>query len=523
MSLTVHQGHVIDELRKLPAESVHCVVSSPPYWGLRDYKIPPSIWGGDPECLHEWGDELRKKAGGGQPGEKVRWQHEGAGPAGHPSAAAGAFCRLCNAWRGCHGLEPTPDLFVEHEVLIFREVRRVLRKDGTLWLNLGDTYATGGGAVGDCPGGAIQGERWKRGVKYNGRGEPQTSRADRVNYTGKHAELKQGGMGPMTQPNRMPIPGLKAKDLVGIPWRVALALQADGWWLRSDIIWHKPNPMPESTTDRPTKSHEYLFLLTKSERYFYDAEAIKEPASHNTHERQARASLDHKSAPDHVAKNGIRAKANGPNSRMMREQTPQGLTNKPNPSRSNISSRKLAEAGSGTKNNTSFDAAMAIMPDTRNKRSVWTVATAPYAEAHFATFPPDLVKPCILAGTSAKGCCPQCGAPWERTLEKTGGSTGADWNKRRASSTGDLVHGAGMDSRTNDGSYEVKTTGWHPTCKCGHAATIPCRVLDPFAGSGVTGMVALDLGRSATLIELNKDYLNLIDKRCAHGAGLTLH
>ena len=197
------QGDALAVLRTLPAESVHCCVTSPPYFGLRDYGVPGQI-----------------------------------------------------------GLELSYPDYVARLLEVFREVRRVLRSDGTLWLNIGDSYATGAGKVGECPGGGKQGERWKG---YRGGHDASPKHAD-------------GAIGPMTQANRLPQPGLKPKDLMMIPARVALALQADGWYLRSDIIWAKPNPMPESVTDRPTKAHEYLFLLSKSERYFYDYEAIKEPA-----------------------------------------------------------------------------------------------------------------------------------------------------------------------------------------------------------------------------------------------------
>jgi len=190
------------DARRLPLADgcVQCCITSPPYFGLRDYGVSGQI-----------------------------------------------------------GLEQTPDAYVAQLVAVFREVRRVLADDGVLWLNLGDSYATGAGKVGDCPGGGEQGERW-RGYRGTREGDPKNGNA----------------MGPLIQPNRMPLPGLKPKDLIGIPWRVAFALQADGWYLRSDIIWHKPNPMPESVTDRPTKSHEYIFLLSKSERYFFDGDAIRE-------------------------------------------------------------------------------------------------------------------------------------------------------------------------------------------------------------------------------------------------------
>lgn len=257
-------GDTRERLRELDAGSVHTCVTSPPYWGLRDY--------------------------------------------GHP---------------GQIGLEPTFPEYIANLVDVFREVRRVLRDDGTLWLNLGDCYATGGGKVGSCPGGGAQGEAW----------------AER---------------GAMTQPNRLPRPGLKPKDLVGIPWRVAFALQDDGWYLRSDVIWHKPNPMPESVTDRPTKAHEYMFLLSKSERYFYDAEAVMEVGSGR--------------APGNRTHKGATAYAGGDE----HHRTKEGLCN--------VGAR-----------------------DKRNRRDVWTIPTMPFADAHFATMPPALAEPCVLAGSPVGG------------------------------------------------------------------------------------------------------------------------
>jgi DNA modification methylase len=272
--------------------------------------------------------------------------------------------------KGQLGLEKTPQEYVEKLVKGFREVKRVLRDDGTLWLNLGDCYATGAGS-----GRSIGGDCF-----------------------GKSNKVIDEGSFPVCQPNRMALPGLKSKDLVGVPWRVAFALQADGWYLRSDIIWHKPNPMPESVTDRPTKAHEYIFLLSKSAKYYYDAEAISETSSY-VHRRSV-----------------------SPSSR--------------NGTGRNDCDREVGDFGK---------------EGTRNKRSVWTVNTNCYSEAHFATFPPDLIKPCILAG------CPLGGT-----------------------------------------------------------------VLDPFGGSGTTGQVALELGRSAILIELNPEYVKLIGHRTNVTPGLPL-
>ena len=293
MGVQIIEADARDALRTLPDGSVNCCVTSPPYWGLRDYGIEGQL-----------------------------------------------------------GLEATPEEYVAKMVEIFREVRRVLRDDGTFWLNLGDTYATGAGKVCACPGGGKQGERWKE------------------KYFGKQAHNGNPAAAGKTQPNRMPIPGLKPKDLVGIPWRVALALQGDGWWLRSDIIWHKPNPLTESVRDRPTKAHEYIFLLSKSKHYYYDSEAIAEPQVED--ERHRRLKEQEKGL-----KSKYRLKRDGNTG--VRDQGATGCA------RSVEARQKLAEKG------------------TRNKRSVWNVPTHAYPSAHFATFPPALILPCILAGCPPGG------------------------------------------------------------------------------------------------------------------------
>jgi DNA methylase len=318
-----------------------------------------------------------------------------------------------------------------------RGVRGSLKDDGTLWLNLGDCYATGAGKVGNCPGGGKQGESWK-------------------GFRGDHAQDAKRNpraipVGPHCQPNRMPLRGLKPKDLVGIPWRVAFALQADGWYLRSDIIWHKPNPMPESVTDRPTKAHEYLFLLAKSPRYYYDAEAIAEPCS---------------------------------------------------------DSRPKTHLGRGIP-----------WPEkrTRNRRTVWTITPQPFRGAHFATFPPKLIEPCILAGTSERGCCPECGAPWVREVE-------AQFIPQRDVNRSDGVRGAGdqkpMDASNGwqgfpRGTTQRTTKGWRASCDHQNKKAVPCTVLDPFAGAATTGLVAKQFGRRFIGIELNPEYVAMSYERAA--------
>ena len=246
MSYRIIQGDAVWVLRGLPDESVHCCVTSPPYWGLRDYKLEPLVWGGAAGCEHEWGEEQVARGPAQEQGAtSQRKGRTNIDEQRHRGVSQGCWCSLCGAWRGSLGLEPTPELYTQHLVEIMREVRRVLRNDGTLWLNLGDSYAGGGN------GGHQKGEYFHGHTQRSG------------DFTG--------------QAKKAP-PGLKPKDLVGIPWMAAFALRTDGWWLRSDIIWSKPNPMPESVRDRPTKAHEYIFLLTKSAKCYYDAEAIKEPA-----------------------------------------------------------------------------------------------------------------------------------------------------------------------------------------------------------------------------------------------------
>jgi DNA modification methylase len=313
----VLQGDTRDGLRSMPEKSVHTCVTSPPYWGLRDYGVDGQI-----------------------------------------------------------GLEQTPAAYVAAMVEVFREVRRVLRDDGTCWVNLGDSYAAG-----------------KAGRTDDGCDDPTSTLGP-----SRRGLPNNSSMGPVVP--RKPPPGFKPKDLVGIPWRVAFALQADGWYLRQDIIWAKPNPRPESVTDRCTKSHEYLFLLSKNARYYYDAAAIAEDAISAGEDRGGGLKYS-----DRTKDNGI----------------------------------------GGAHNLDKFGAT----GQTRNRRSVWTIATQPFPEAHFATFPEALVEPCIKAGSPVGGL-----------------------------------------------------------------------VLDPFSGSGTTGVVALKQGRSYVGCELNPEYVQMSRRRLANVAPL---
>jgi DNA modification methylase len=342
-------GDCLDIIKQLPDESIDCCITSPPYWGLRDYGTAEWI-GGSAECDHR-GEPMRTKAYVNQncgTGDDVKNKEN--------CQFYKDTCPKCGAIRKDSqlGLEKTPEQYVSNMVNLFREVRRVLKKDGVLWLNLGDSYAGNNSRASD-----------------NGRAGYGKEREGVYTKTGD---------------------GLKSKDLVGIPWRVAFALQSDGWYLRQDIIWHKPNPMPESVTDRCTKSHEYIFLMTKSAKYYYDNDAVKEPAV----------------APDsvHVHKDGNKMS---------------DVSNDP------LYATKPQRTMGGY--------------ETRNKRSVWTVTTKPFKEAHFATFPPDLILPCVL--TSKK----------------------------------DAV------------------------------------ILDPFFGSGTTGMVTVQNGRNYVGIDLNEKYCEIAKRR----------
>jgi DNA modification methylase len=422
--LELMEGDVLERLRELPDNSVQCCVTSPPYWGLRDYGVEGQI-----------------------------------------------------------GLEPTPEAYVAKMVEVFREVRRVLREDGVCFVNLGDAY----GHTGACGGGSplVNPTDGRKGDR-----SPRGRSDDRI------AQTKTKGTCSGA---------IKPKDLCGIPWRVAFALQADGWWLRQDIIWAKPNPMPESVTDRCTKAHEYIFLLTKSARYFYDQEAVKVAASPDSYARYARGRSDHHKWAD-----------GGPGQQTI-------ATNKPGSRFAPGVNPKCTAPGYGVKQNSSFSAAVKDLVDTRNRRSVWTITTEPYADAHFATFPTEIPKLCILAGTSARGCCPKCGAPWERVVSDTPVHcpAGVDY-KDSGSSRGKRSFKGGADHAAWKALHPSTTTGWTPTCTCDCRETIPCTVLDPFAGSGTTGMVALELGRRAVLIELNPKYVELIRRRTNVTKGLPL-
>jgi DNA modification methylase len=413
--------------------------------------------------------------------------------------AAHATCSKCGAWRGPFGLEPTPELYVEHTVQVLREVRRVLRSDGVVWWNLGDTFFGSWG---------------NHGARN---GKQRTSRKERYP---RDAWEGFTGRPPMAGSHSV----LKHKDLCAIPFCVALAAQRDGWWLRSVIVWEKVNAMPESVKDRPTESHEYVLLLTKSERYFYDADAVREPHQEASVERvQRRWAAESK----------------------YDENDPQLL-------HSWMRDRS--------------DMRRCCHPGGRNMRTVWRFATYPYSGAHFAVFPPELPRRCILAGTPPKACA-TCGAPWKRIIQRDApldvpevGPNSGEFNKPPYQHNNPHRARLEPEPRERDAFYTGRTVGWEPTCEChGRAEAVitkctecdgsgtamdadacvacagtgsqkmrvwpegllarwptrPAIVLDPFAGSGTTLMVAEDLGRWWIGVDICEDYLPQIQKRTA--------
>ena len=561
----IRRGHVLDELRKMEPESVHCVVTSPPYYGLRNYGLPPQVWGGEPSCEHRWVHQRWYVNGGGSTGT-----NSGAFSAPGESNARrikdgrwreASTCE-CGAWRGSLGLEPSLEMYIAHILEVFREVWRVLRRDGSLWLNLGDSYANDGKWGGET--GGKQGYLPDSDRIRNGRQQSRT--------------------------------GLKPKDLVGLPWRITLALQSDGvadlpvldmiqrirgdivedhrehgetpsdrvlaildrvhadyaeakgesWWLRSDVVWSKPNPMPESVKDRPTRAHEYLFLLTKAERYYYDHVAIREPMAESSLVRISQPSFwEQKGGPKDYGVSGVNPSRSGRRAleNFAAKRTPAGrnvnhdesdLRGRYPQRRAPGRSEQLAEVDAEFKrekrrgHSRSHDGHLdeGSKEDQQvsgaARRDVWHIATQPFPGTHFATFPVALVEPCVLAGTSARGVCLVCRAPWRRIVIEPDSthSDDADYgseNGRRIAQAGDAARAQGGD---HDNPFvQPETLGWEPTCDH-DSATVPPVVLDPFAGSGTVGVVALRHGRDFVGIELNPEYVEMAERRIVDDAPL---
>jgi DNA modification methylase len=433
MGIKILKGDCLETLKSLDEQSINTCVTSPPYWGLRDYGTGEWV-GGDPDCPHMRTTKISKDTATGH--KAMYEQGNVVGDAIYKSK-----CPKCGSVRKDKqlGLEETPEEFVENLVRVFKEVKRVLRDDGTVWLNLGDSY-------------------------YNYRpGKGQALSKQSVSNTDQDLPQDCARRG-----NK--IAGLKEKDLVGIPWRVAFALQADGWYLRQDIIWHKPNPMPESVRDRCTKSHEYIFLLSKNPKYYYDNEAIKEDSIYHGKDKRS-------------DKGNIRYEGKRTNNK-------------------------------DTKAQQSF----VTINEKKNKRSVWTITTKPYKAAHFATFPTELIEPCVLAGCPEKVCV-QCSEPYKRMTSRNSDPLEVD------DSTLDRYgNGKAGVHRKVGGQYQkwlnenpLITVGWEKQCDCQTNETKGGTVLDPFGGSGTTGLVASKHNRNAVLCELNEGYIDIAEKRLNDG------
>ena len=424
-------GDSLRRLEELPDDSIHCVVTSPPYWGLRDYESEGAI-----------------------------------------------------------GLEPTWDDHLGRLMRVFEQVKRVLRPDGTLWLNYGDAY------VGPSKGGG-------------GEGLQRTNNGTRINYALK-------------------MDGLTTKSLMMMPSRVAIALQEQGWILRSEIIWHKPNPMPESVTDRPTNAHEKIFLFSKSLKYFYDATAVRTSRTDDSLSRDFRQLGGRRV---HVEEDKIRRKRY-PNRRI-----------------SGVRYREFYDSLS--------DEDKALYG--ANLRNVWSIPVSGFPEAHFATFPASLIEPCIKAGTSEKGVCVDCGTPWRRITSRAvvfESGSGKAGNEPEGKHKGTTQATSGEYDVRMGPKVSLKTVGWQPTCSCYDEeykkfpkpkkmrkklqrmawwqgwwkrarsrpgldswSVKPATVLDPFAGAGTVGVLAPKIGRDAMLIEINPKYVGIMERRIRKEVG----
>ena len=631
MELTTFIHGSAHNLHQLADQSVQMIATSPPYYGLRAYAgeqgvewpevtfrlnewvEPTTVAGCDPNCAHEWGGYRTPGISGG-PNPKQD-SNRGA----HHTGGDAAYCAKCGGWRGGLGMEPNPVAFIGHLILCLREWRRVLRDDGTIWVNLGDSYASGGSKRGGAYG--ISGTTPEDSQVRDSSSQSQrdaypdqvrrTSRTDRQSVpmqapspsspTLAHTESERGHLptsdsvrqasrsanaiqgqapvpshangqphafqestldesslqlqedfrqshnpsaspfdvrslpastqdsvhttasrretqtyGDATQGQRYDteyteaidgasvdhISGTasgslsyldysttlhhaqsnpKPKDLLGIPWLFAIAARADGWYLRSDIIWAKPNPMPESVTDRPTKSHEYVFLLSKSQRYFWDAEAVREDLKQSTLDR-------YEYGWNGVDDDGSNGSRTGSAFKKMKAGATMGEV--------------MGTAG-------------------RNIRTVWTIATQPTPFAHFATWPEKLVQTMIRAGSSERGACPHCGKAWVRQVERTQYEPEAVEAGVRFvdESRGDKVRK--LSGKDYNASVRVLGETWQPACTCPAHEPVPCVVLDPFNGSGTTGKVAVRLGRAYVGVDISHEYLDGVTAE-RFGAGVQI-
>ena len=573
----IYQGDALKVLKTIPDESVHCCITSPPYYGLRVYSGEPQIWGGREDCEHEFVEEKGRLLHENRNNQRGA-QEDVAGKTGTShifkySDIKHGYCIHCNAWKGELGLEPTPELFVNNLVLIFREVRRVLRSDGTCFINIGDSYWGGKGR--------------------SAHGDPERHIARAKNGETLQKPYQEIGRMGWIAPKDGEHDVIKPKDLIGIPWMLAFALRDDGWWLRQDLIWAKGvsgqkqikdrvyeaarkhgnshdmalkiaedtdpyvgNPMPESVNSRFTKSHEYVLFLAKSGTSQYwthrdksgtrtkpkpdyryinnqtQEETDIEPTDWRTktyvdshgkkHKLYRRINL-WKGHDYFFDAEAVKEKAtweeNRPSGVVRNREYGYNSKENLNPEAylKNITGNMSERGVTRTTEGLNLKTRQEKTSQTRNHRSVLVCPTRPYKGAHFATYNPELITPFIKAGTSEKGCCEKCGAQWERAVERNNPSKWAtDEDSRDWANTHQKTSNAQSSKslhRQSGGVYSTaKTTGWRPTCTC-NSTTAPCIVLDPFAGSGTTLLTAKNLGRSYTGIELNGEYVETLIKK----------
>lgn len=433
MSITFLAGDCLKSLRTLADGSVNCCITSPPYYGLRDYGTGTWI-GGDPNCKHKNGGQAQV------PDSKYKGASETIIAGGNRGGKL--YCVKCGALRKDDqiGLEETPEQYIGRLIGVFAEVHRVLRDDGVLWVNIGDSYARNPAKGSKSP--LVWGDGGAKPSLTQGSSDNGVRRSDRPAFKAT---------------------GAKEKDLIGIPWMLAFALRDYGWYLRQDVIWNRPNPMPESVHDRCTKAHEYVFMLTKQPKYYFDAFAMQEPAV-----------------------------------------TPAGTKG------AKGSKARAAEFGVSGR-----PPEYAIYDGTRNRRSVWTIQTRPFKGAHFATFPPALVEPMIASSLSDGGYCASCGSPYRRVV-----SRGVPPLFMPDSEIDRFGNGEAGVHRKFGQVYEnwsranpKRTVGWDRTCDCPTEGTKPGVVLDPFGGAGTVAVVAEVAGHDTILCELNPKYIRISKRR----------
>lgn len=546
-STTIYCGNALEVLAQLPEQSIQMVVTSPPYWGLRKYSGEQElIWGGDKDCEHQWvSREWLMHSGRGDAQKSGKYSAQEPVP---DMPASDATCFKCNAWHGAFGLEPTPELYIEHSMLFLQAIKRVLKDDGVVWWNLGDSYWGGKGQSGQ------------------GSPEYQEARQD-VSLNKPYHQI--GGQ-KQTRPSDGTHPILKPLDLCLIPYHFAIAAQKEGWYVRSDVLWNKGNPMPESVNSirwerhkvrvgeakksrhttkadrpletsaynyrgdgweeqaiegrgvseyrdcpgcqicepndglvlrkgswRPTTAHEYIFMLTKTDNYYSDIEAVREKYTEPLDRWGGDFFRD--SSHKYIDMGGYDGQQKFGATSMFRE----GRAVRPVESGRNL--RSVWDI-----NTEAFDLEMCkqckriyissqfMKLAQTNSRKICSCGSKEWL-SHFAVYPSELPQKCILASTSEKGNCLKCGKSWVRIVES---ETNSDRN--RPDGFGTDVHGLGAC-----GTVTINTTGWKPQCNC-KAETEPAVVLDLFAGSGTTGIAAKELGRKSILIDTSEDYCRLM-------------